>query len=91
MNDTTSVIPVTSDGGTTIPEWVRNELQIDTPGRVRFVETERGAIVIRSVTRPSELRGALASDDEDHEKPATTLLRENRARDEPEAHSGQGE
>jgi len=77
-------VTVTSKGQATIPKEFRDKLHIDTPGRVRFVETAAGEIVIRPVERPSELRGALASDedDRDSEKSATELLREERERDE---------
>jgi AbrB family looped-hinge helix DNA binding protein len=80
-----TTVTVTSKGQATIPKEFRDKLQIDTPGRVRFVENENGEIVVRPVKRPSELRGALASEDEADmetpEKPATELLREQRERD----------
>jgi len=83
MSDTDSgtTVTVTSKGQATIPKEFREKLHIDTPGRVRFVETEDGEIVIRPVERPSELRGGLASDDEGDEQSATALLREERERD----------
>ena len=78
-----TTVTVTSKGQATIPKEFRDKLHIDTPGRVRFVENEKGEIVIRPVKRPSELRGALASEDEEeeHEKSATELLREERKQD----------
>lgn len=76
-----TTVAVTSKGQATIPKEFRDKLHIDTPGRVRFVETEQGEIVIRPVKRPSELRGALAADDGDREKSATERLREERHRD----------
>ena len=77
-----TTVSVTSKGQATIPKEFRDKLQIDTPGRVRFVENEQGEIVIRPVKRPSELRGALASDTgENREKSATGLLRAERERD----------
>lgn len=78
-----TTVTVTSKGQATIPKKFRDKLHIDTPGRVRFVENEKGEIVIRPVKRPSELRGALASEGEDEgrEKSATELLREERERD----------
>jgi AbrB family looped-hinge helix DNA binding protein len=81
-----TTVSVTSKGQATIPKEFRDKLHIDTPGRVRFVENEDGEIVIRPVTRPSELRGALASEDEgeDRSKSATELLREERAQDKRE-------
>jgi AbrB family looped-hinge helix DNA binding protein len=76
-----TTVTVTSKGQATIPKEFRDKLHIDTPGRVRFVENEKGEIVIRPVKRPSELRGALASEDEDHGKSPTELLREEREQD----------
>lgn len=76
-----TTVAVTSKGQATIPKKFRDKLHIDTPGRVRFVETEDGEIVIRPVKRPSELRGALASGEVELETPATELLREERQRD----------
>ena len=76
-----TTVTVTSKGQATIPKQFRDKLQIDTPGRVRFVENEAGDVVIRPVKRPSELRGALASQTEDEEASATKLLREERERD----------
>lgn len=76
-----TTVTVTSKGQATIPKEFRDKLHIDTPGRVRFVENESGEIVVRPVKRPSELRGALSSADEEHEKSATELLREEREQD----------
>ena len=79
-------VAVTSKGQATIPKRFREKLRIDTPGRVRFVETEDGEVVVRSVPRPSTLRGALTSDvdDEGADRTATELLREERTRDREE-------
>lgn len=74
-------VAVTSKGQATIPKEFRDKLHIDTPGRVRFVETEDGEIVIRPVKRPAEIRGALASDADEDDQSATELLREERERD----------
>jgi antitoxin PrlF len=77
-----TTVTVTSKGQATIPKEFRDKLHIDTPGRVRFVENEAGEVVVRPVKRPSELRGALASEDEEkREKSATEQLREERERD----------
>ena len=85
MSDTEdgTTVTVTSKGQATIPKEFRDKLHIETPGRVRFVENENGEVVIRPVKRPSELRGALASEDEeaDREKSATELLRDEREQD----------
>jgi len=74
-----TTVAVTSKGQATIPKAFREKLHIETPGRVRFVETDDGEIVIRPVKRPRELRGALA--DEGGETAATDLLREKRERE----------
>lgn len=79
--DDGTTVTVTSKGQATIPKEFRDKLHIETPGRVRFVENEQGEIVIRPVKRPSELRGALAADDEDTEQTATERLRAERQRD----------
>jgi len=76
-----TTVAVTSKGQATIPKEFRDKLHIDTPGRVRFVENEHGEIVVRPVKRPSELRGALASEEKEHGKSATALLRQEREQD----------
>lgn len=76
-----TTVTVTSKGQATIPKEFRDKLHIDTPGRVRFVENEDGDIVIRPVKRPSEIRGALASEVGEGEQSATEMLREERERD----------
>ena len=73
-----TIVAVTRKGQATIPKRLRDKLHIDTPGRVRFVENERGEVVIRPVKRPSALRGALAS--EETERMATAQLREERTK-----------
>jgi AbrB family looped-hinge helix DNA binding protein len=93
MSDTDegTTVAVTSKGQATIPKAYREKLRIETPGRVRFVENDNGEIVIRPVRRPSELRGALAGDDEtDGELSATELLREERAREKTELDARHG-
>ena len=76
-----TTVTVTSKGQATIPKAYREKLSIKTPGRVRFIETEAGEIVIRPVKRPSELRGALADAEADNETAATDLLWEERERE----------
>lgn len=73
-------VTVTSKGQATIPKEFREKLHIDTPGRVQFIENESGEVIIQPVKRPSEIRGALATDDT-QEQPATELLREEREKD----------
>lgn len=93
MTDTDegTTVAVTSKGQATIPKRFREKLHIDTPGRVRFVENEDGEVVVRPVERPSDLRGALATEaSEAGEKPATELLRDERAQDSTETDERHG-
>ncbi|MGQ3329943.1 AbrB/MazE/SpoVT family DNA-binding domain-containing protein [Halorubrum sp. FL23] len=75
------VAVVTGEGRVTIPRRIRDKLDIDTPGRVRFVEHEDGEIMVKAVKRPSELRGALTTEEIEQETSATEMLREDRQRD----------
>lgn len=75
-----TIAAVTSKGQVTIPREFCDKLHLDPPGRVRFVENDQGEIVVRRVKSPSELRGALASGNEE-ERSATELLRDERDRD----------
>jgi antitoxin PrlF len=83
-----TTVTVTSKGQATIPKEFREKLHIDTPGRVRFIESEDGDIVIRPVRRPSEIRGDLATSAIEDEQSATELLREERERDRKELDEG---
>ena len=76
----TTIVSVTSKGQATIPKEFREKLHIDTPGRVQFVETEQGEVVIQPVKRPDEIRGGLVAEG-DREQSATAQLREDRKRD----------
>lgn len=76
-----TTVAVTSKGQATIPKEFREKLHIETPGRVRFVENDRGEVVIRPVKRPSEIRGALADETAEQGPSATDRLREERQRD----------
>lgn len=73
------VVTITESGEVPIPAEIREKLQIDTPGKVRFVETGDGGIMIRPVKRPSEVRGALASDEVDES--AIDSLRDEREKE----------
>ena len=74
-------VTVTRDGQVRIPNEIRDELGIDTPGQIRFVQNKEGEVMIRPVKRPSELQGELASEANDEQQSATELLREERKRD----------
>lgn len=76
-----TTVGVTSKGQATIPKVFREKLNIETPGRVRFVENDRGEVVLQPVKRPAEFRGAAAPGESVLETPATELLREERQRD----------
>lgn len=56
------VVRVSSKGQATIPLPLREKFGIDSPGRVRFRENERGEIVVEPVPHPSETRGVFASE-----------------------------
>lgn len=76
------VVKVSTHGQATIPKAFREKLGIDAPGRVRFVENDRGEVVVERVPSPEEMRGiANVADDESDEQSATGMLREKRAAD----------
>lgn len=60
-NDADRVVYVSRKGQATIPKPLREKYGIDTPGRVRFRETEAG-IVVEPIPSLADLRGVLASD-----------------------------
>lgn len=72
---------VTRKGQVTIPKEIREALGITAPGRVEFYETEDGAIEIRPVRSPAELRGELATDETRGTTAASDALRADRDRD----------
>jgi len=83
MSDTESekVVSVSSRGQATIPKAFREELGIDTPGRVKFVRTEEGEIVVRPIRSVTDLRGVLSGKRDEEGRSATERLREERQRD----------
>ena len=76
------VVTVSKHGQATIPKEFRDELGIDAPGRVKFVRTEAGTVVIESIRSLTDLRGVLADRTDDEGRTATKLLRDERERDE---------
>ena len=70
------VVSVTEKGQATIPKPLREKHGISAPGRVKFVETEDGEIVVRPVGSMREFRGLTREGDE--ARPATEILREER-------------
>lgn len=76
------VVSVSSRGQATIPKEFREELGIDAPGRVKFVRTDEGEIVVRPIHSVTDLRGILAEKTDERGRSATELLREEREEDE---------
>ena len=79
------VVSVSSRGQATIPKEFREELGIDTPGRVKFVRTEEGDIVVRPIHSVTDLRGVLAGKTDEQGRSATECLQEERAQDKTNA------
>lgn len=75
------VVSVSARGQATIPKEFRDELGIDTPGRVKFVRTEDGEIVVRPIQSVTDLRGVLAGKTDDHGQSASDRLQEERTAD----------
>nr|WP_313686923.1 AbrB/MazE/SpoVT family DNA-binding domain-containing protein [Halobellus sp. DFY28] len=72
---------VSSRGQATIPKEFREELGIETPGRVKFVRTEDGEIVVRPITSVTDLRGVLEGKTDEQGRSATERLRDERDTD----------
>jgi len=83
MSETESekVVSVSSRGQATIPKEFREELGIDTPGRVKFVRTDEGEIVVRPIHSVTDLRGILDGKTDEQGRLATDRLREERTAD----------
>ncbi len=79
--DSEKVVSVSSRGQATIPKEFRDELGIETPGRVKFVRTDDGEIVVRPITSATDLRGVLAGKTDERGRTAVERLREERERD----------
>lgn len=84
MSETESekVVSVSARGQATIPKEFREELGIDTPGRVKFVRTADGEIVVRPIRSVKDLRGILEGKTDPQGRSAVERLREERERDE---------
>lgn len=83
MSETESekVVSVSSRGQATIPKEFREELDIDTPGRVKFIRTKAGEIVVRPIDSVTDLRGVLEGKTDEQGRSATERLREEREAD----------
>lgn len=80
-SESEKVVSVSSRGQATIPKEFRDELDIETPGRVKFVRTEEGEIVVRPIRSVTDLRGVLAGKTDEEGRSAVERLREERASD----------
>lgn len=80
-SESEKVVSVSERGQATIPKEFREELGIDTPGRVKFVRTEEGEIVVRPITSLTDLRGVLKGKTDEEGRTATERLRADRERD----------
>jgi AbrB family looped-hinge helix DNA binding protein len=75
------VVAVSARGQATIPKEFRDELGIETPGRVKFVRNEAGEIVVEPIQSVTDLRGVLAGKTDDEGRTATERLRAEREQD----------
>lgn len=80
-SESEKVVSVSARGQATIPKEFREELGIDSPGRVKFVRTEDGEIAVRPIQSATDLRGILGSKTDEEGRSATELLQEERERD----------
>jgi len=83
MSETQSekVVSVSSRGQATIPKQFREQLGIDTPGRVKFIQTEAGEIVVRPIQSLTDLRGILTGKTDDQGRSGTERLQAERTAD----------
>ena len=81
-SESEKVVSVSARGQATIPKEFREELGIETPGRVKFVRTDAGDIVVRPIRSVKDLRGILMDETDEQGQSATERLREERERDE---------
>lgn len=95
-SESEKVVSVSSRGQATIPKEFRDELDIDAPGRVKFVRTDDGEIVVRPIESITDLRGVLEGKTDEQGRSAVERLRAERERDEAdeeefrERYSGDG-
>ncbi|MFC7157881.1 AbrB/MazE/SpoVT family DNA-binding domain-containing protein [Halomarina halobia] len=80
-SESEKVVSVSARGQATIPKEFREELGIDTPGRVKFVRTDEGEIVVRPIRSVADLRGILKGKTDSRGRSAVELLRDERDRD----------
>ena len=75
------VVSVSSRGQATIPKELREELGIEAPGRVKFVRTDAGEIVVRPIQSVTDLRGVLAGATDEAGRSGLDRLADERAAD----------
>ncbi|MFD1588177.1 AbrB/MazE/SpoVT family DNA-binding domain-containing protein [Halorientalis brevis] len=80
-SESEKVVSVSSRGQATIPKEFREHLGIDTPGRVKFVQTEEGEIVVRPIQSVTDLRGVLEGKTDEQDRSAVERLRDERKQD----------
>ncbi|MFC7043351.1 MULTISPECIES: AbrB/MazE/SpoVT family DNA-binding domain-containing protein [unclassified Halonotius] len=80
-SESEQVVSVSARGQATIPKEFRDALGIKTPGRVKFVRTESGDVVVRPIQSVTDLRGILAGQTDGEGRSATEQLRAERQRD----------
>lgn len=80
-SESEKVVSVSSRGQATIPKEFREELGIETPGRVKFVRTEEDEIVVRPIQSVTDLRGVLAGKTDEHGQSASERLQAERTAD----------
>jgi AbrB family looped-hinge helix DNA binding protein len=80
-SESEKVVSVSSRGQATIPKAFREELDIDTPGRVKFVRTDEGEIVVRPIRSVTDLRGVLQGKSDEEGRSAVERLRAEREQD----------
>jgi len=80
-SESEKVVSVSSRGQATIPKEFREKLGINTPGRVKFIRTKEGEIVVRPIHSVTDLRGVLDGKTDEQGRSATERLREERTAD----------
>lgn len=80
-SESEQVVSVSARGQATIPKEFRDALGITTPGRVKFVRTESGDIVVRPIKSVTDLRGVLAGKTDEKGRSPMEQLRAERERD----------
>ncbi|WP_058985013.1 AbrB/MazE/SpoVT family DNA-binding domain-containing protein [Halobacterium sp. CBA1132] len=75
------VVSVSSRGQATILKEFHEQLGIDTPGRVKFIQTKDGDIVVRPIHSVTDLRGVLEGKTDEEGHSTTEHLQKERTAD----------